>query len=219
MTIRIYLVLLVVISAYVLVNLNIKGDNLILMKNISILASGSGTNAENIIRFFQKRDEGQVNLLMANRKDAYALERARKLSVPAKFFGRDDIYSSNMILDLLSEYSTDLIVLAGFLWLIPSEIIKAYPVRILNIHPALLPSYGGKGMYGRKVHEAVIAGGEEKSGISIHLVNEEYDRGDIIFQAECPVLSDDTADTLANRIHELEYEHYPGIILEYLKRL
>lgn len=189
------------------------------MKNISILASGSGTNAENIIRFFQSRDEGQVNLLMSNRQDAFALERAKRLKVPSRVFSREEMNSSGIVLNELQKCSTDLIVLAGFLWLIPADIIRAYTGRILNIHPALLPSYGGKGMYGQKVHEAVIANKEEKSGITIHLVNEEYDSGDILFQAECPILTNDTPYSLASRIHLLEYEHYPRIILEYLAKL
>ncbi len=189
------------------------------MKNISILASGSGTNAQNIIEYFQGKDLAKVKLLLSNRPDAYALERAKNLGVPAKVFTRDHIYSSNQVLDVLLEHSTDLIVLAGFLWLIPESILKVFPNRIINIHPALLPSYGGKGMYGQKVHEAVIANKEEKSGITIHLVNKEYDSGDILFQAECPVLNNDTADSLASRIHQLEYDHFPRIIQEYLDRL
>ena len=189
------------------------------MKNLCILVSGSGTNAENIIRFFQKNELAKVNLLLANRKDAYALTRAGKMGVPAKVFNREELYQSDKVLSILREYSTDLIILAGFLWLIPVSILEAFPNRILNIHPALLPRYGGKGMYGSRVHEAVIANKDKKSGITIHLVNEEYDSGDIIFQADCPVFEDDTADTLAARIHKLEYEYYPKVILEYLDRL
>ena len=204
---------------YVAVNLRLILFTLSEMKNITILASGSGTNAENIIRFFQYRDEGRVKLLLSNRKDAYALERAKNLDVPSQIFSREEMYSSGIVLELLQEYSTDLIILAGFLWLIPSDIIRAYPNRILNIHPALLPAYGGKGMYGQRVHEAVIANRENISGISIHLVNEEYDSGDIILQAKCPVLGSDTPNDLASRIHELEYEHYPKLILEYLGKL
>lgn len=189
------------------------------MKNISILASGSGTNAENIIKYFRSKGQAEVKLLLSNRRDAYALERAKKLGVPAKVFARDHLYSSHEVQDVLLEYSTDLIVLAGFLWLIPENILHAFPNRILNIHPALLPSYGGKGMYGQKVHEAVIANKEEKSGITIHLVNKEYDSGDVLFQAECPVNIEDTPDSLAARIHKLEYEHFPTVIEEYLGKL
>ena len=184
-----------------------------------MLASGSGTNAENIIRYFNSRREAQVSLLLSNREDAYALERAKRLNVPVGVFNRNDLYNNSSVLNLLQESSTDLIVLAGFLWLIPVNIIRAFSNRILNIHPALLPAYGGKGMYGQRVHEAIIANREEKSGITIHLVNEEYDSGDILFQAECPVLKDDTPGSLAGRIHELEYEHLPKVIQEYLVKL
>lgn len=189
------------------------------MRNITILASGSGTNAENIINFFHSDKEVDVVLLMSNRKDAYALQRAKNLGIPARYFNRDDMFSSSCVLNILRDFSTDLIVLAGFLWLIPENIIHAYPNRILNIHPALLPNYGGKGMYGQRVHEAVIANNEKKSGITIHLVNEEYDSGDILFQAECPVLDGDSPDSLASRIHDLEYKYYPGVIRDYLVKL
>ncbi len=189
------------------------------MKNITILASGSGTNAENLIMFFRGRQEGQVKLLMANRPDAYALVRAKKLGIPTRIFKREELYSTGKVLDELRKFSTDLIVLAGFLWLIPNDILRAYPNRIINIHPALLPRYGGRGMYGSRVHEAVIANGDLKSGISIHLINEEYDQGEILFQAECPVLPEDNLESLAGRIHELEYKYFPGVILEYLSRI
>lgn len=189
------------------------------MKNITILASGSGTNAENLIKYFHSSGEGRISLLMSNRQDAYALVRAANLGVPTRVFSREELYDSGLVLNLLREFSTDLLVLAGFLWLLPPSIINAYPDRILNIHPALLPKYGGRGMYGQKVHEAVIANGETRSGISIHLVNEQYDSGDILFQAECPVLPNDSADSLASRIHELEYLHFPKVILRYLRSI
>jgi len=185
------------------------------MIKVAILASGSGTNAENIINNFNSGDEIRVVILMSNRQDAYALKRADKLNIPTWVFNREDLYASSNVLDKLNEFSADIIILAGFLWLIPPEIIKSYPGRILNIHPALLPSYGGKGMYGSRVHQAVIENGEKKSGITIHIVNEEYDAGDIVFQAECPVLEGDTPESLASRIHELEYEYYPEVIRDY----
>jgi phosphoribosylglycinamide formyltransferase-1 len=185
------------------------------MKHIAILASGSGTNAENIIKYFKNRDGFRIVLLMSNRKDAYALTRAENHNVPARVFDRDDLYSSGNVLKTLEEFSVDLVILAGFLWLIPDDIIRAFPKRILNIHPALLPSYGGKGMYGSRVHEAVIANREKRSGITIHIVNEEYDAGNIIFQADCPVMESDTPESLAKRIHELEYRHYPEVIRDY----
>jgi phosphoribosylglycinamide formyltransferase-1 len=189
------------------------------MKNITIMASGSGTNAENLIKFFQKREEGEINLLMANRPDAFALVRAENLGVPVQIFSREDIYSTSKVLDELMRFSTDLIVLAGFLWLIPNEILEAYPNRIINIHPALLPKYGGKGMYGSRVHEAVISNGETESGISIHLVNQEYDKGEMLFQTGCNITPGDNPDTLAEKIHALEYKHFPRVVLEYLKRI
>ena len=186
------------------------------MKRITILASGSGTNAENIISYFDKKNDVEVNLVMSNNKNAYVHERAKKMGIPSLTFSREDLNFNNRVIDILHQNQTELIVLAGFLWLIPESIIRAYPGRILNIHPALLPSYGGKGMYGQRVHEAVIANKEKKSGITIHLVNEEYDSGDIIFQAECPVYEEDTPDNLASRIHQLEYKHFPVVIEEYL---
>ncbi len=200
------------------VNLNFINSYNDEMKNITILASGSGTNAENLIKFFHGRGDGQVKLLMANRSEAFALVRASKLGIPTRVFSREDLYSSGKVLHELREFSTDLIVLAGFLWLIPPEIIRAYPKRIINIHPALLPKYGGKGMYGSRVHEAIIANRESTSGITIHSVDEEYDKGEILFQAECPVLPDDNPGTLAGRIHKLEYEYYPKVVVEYLSR-
>lgn len=182
------------------------------MKKIAILASGSGTNAQNIIEYFREKRTALVSLVLSNSKDAYVLKRAEKLEVPYTVFGRKDFYESDRILNILEEHRTDLIVLAGFLWLIPQNILKAYPDRIVNIHPALLPKYGGKGMYGNKVHKAVLEKGEKESGISIHYVNEKYDEGEIIFQAKCPVKEADTPESLASRVHELEYRYYPEII-------
>nr|MBC8314368.1 phosphoribosylglycinamide formyltransferase [Bacteroidota bacterium] len=153
-----------------------------------------------------------VRLVLSNNPDAYVLSRARQFHIPTLTFSRPELYQSNHIMDILSVQGIDYIVLAGFLWLIPAYILKAYPNRIVNIHPALLPNYGGKGMYGRRVHEAVIAGGEKESGISIHYVNEKYDDGQIIFQAKCPVEPGDTPETLAARIHELEHKYYPEVI-------
>ena len=142
------------------------------------------------------------------------MERARQLQVPACVFTREEFRNPDKLLRRLQDEGTDFIVLAGFLWLVPPCITAAYPNRIVNIHPALLPAYGGKGMYGHHVHEAVLAAGEQESGITIHYVNDRYDSGDIIFQATCPVLPDDTPDTLAARVHELEYRHFPRVIEE-----
>ena len=182
------------------------------MHRISIFASGSGTNAQKIMEKFQDHPTISVRLVLSNNPDAYILSRARQFHIPTLTFSRPELYQSNHIMDILSVQGIDYIVLAGFLWLMPAYILKAYPNRIVNIHPALLPNYGGKGMYGRRVHEAVIAAGEKESGISIHYVNEKYDDGEIIFQAKCPVESGDTPETLAARILELEHEHYPEVI-------
>lgn len=179
---------------------------------IAIFASGSGTNAENIIRYFKERELIDVALLVSNNPDAYALKRAEKEKVRAVVMDKSYRNSEQRVMELLQQYEIDCIVLAGYLLLIPPWLTRKYEGRIINIHPALLPRYGGKGMYGDHVHKAVIQAGEKKSGITIHYVNEQYDKGDIIFQAECPVLPNDTPDSLAARIHELEYRHFPQVI-------
>ena len=181
-------------------------------KNIAIFASGSGTNAENIIRSFQENDLIRVALVLSNRSDAYVLERAHRLQVPSEVFLKEDWVSGEQILALLHEYHIDFIVLAGFLVRVPERLLHAYPDKIINIHPALLPKFGGRGMYGDHVHEAVVAAGETESGITIHYINEHYDEGDTIFQAKCPVLPDDSAIDVAQKVHSLEYKHYPLII-------
>ena len=182
------------------------------MKRIAIFASGSGTNAQNIAEHFQHSKMIKINRIFSNRKDAYVLERAKNLNIPTFVFNRNTFYHSTEVIDLLKQEKTDFLVLAGFLWLIPTELIRAFPDRIINIHPAPLPKFGGKGMYGNRVHEAVIQSGDKKSGISIHYVNDRYDEGKIIFQAECDVSSNDTPETLANKIHQLEYRFYPEVI-------
>lgn len=182
------------------------------MKNIAIFASGSGTNAQNIVEYFINNKEINISLILSNNKNAFVLKRAEKLNIPFQAFDKSDFYKSSNVLDLLKDYSIDFIVLAGFLWLIPSKLIKEYSCKIVNIHPALLPKYGGKGMYGMKVHEAVKASGEIESGISIHYVNEKYDEGEIIFQATINVLVNDTPESIAQKIHKLEYKHFPEII-------
>ncbi len=189
------------------------------MKNIAIFASGSGTNAENIIRYFSNGNKAKVTLVLSNRLHALVMERAARLGVDTIFFDRHQFYENDEVLSVLKDYKTDLVVLAGFLWLVPAPILEYYKGRIINIHPALLPDFGGKGMYGDKVHESVIESGIKESGISIHYVNERYDSGDIIFQTKCNVLPDDTVHTLATRIHALEYEHYPKVIEQVLEKL
>jgi phosphoribosylglycinamide formyltransferase 1 len=188
-------------------------------RKIAIFASGSGTNAQRIIEFFSGNPEITVSLIFSNKPDAYVLERAKKLKVPSVVFDRHTFTETDDIPNLLKKERIDFIVLAGFLWLVPLNLIRAYPGRIINIHPALLPKYGGKGMYGERVHEAVIQSGDKESGISIHYVNEKYDEGNIIFQAKCKVLPDDTPESLAQRIHQLEYKHYPEVIEKLIKGL
>jgi len=182
------------------------------MRNIAILASGSGTNAENIIEYFSNRNSARVNLVLSNRREAYVLKRAEALNVKNCFFDHNDFYTSGKVLRILTENNIDFIVLAGFLWLVPESILSKYEGRIINIHPALLPRYGGKGMYGDKVHSAVLENRDAESGITIHYVNRLYDEGDIIFQAKCRVEKDDTPGTLAARVHALEYKHFPEVI-------
>ena len=184
---------------------------------IVIFASGSGTNAENIIKFFQNSQNTEILAVFSNKKYAGALERAHKLNIKALHFDRDAFYKSNEVLNLLKDMQPDLIVLAGFLWLFPSNIIQHFPNRIINIHPALLPKYGGKGMYGSRVHEAIIAEKEKESGITIHYVNEKYDEGQTIFQATTKIDEKDTPDSLASKIHQLEYKHFPEVIQQLLE--
>ena len=179
---------------------------------IALFASGSGSNVENIIEYFSENRELLFPLIVSNKRDAFVHERARRLGVPSVSFTAAEFREGTTILQLLQEKEIDFIVLAGFLLKIPETILKAYPTKIINIHPALLPKFGGKGMYGHYVHEAVVAAGERESGITIHQVNEQYDKGSIIFQARCPVDPTDTPETLAHKIHELEYRHYPTVI-------
>lgn len=189
------------------------------MINIAVFASGNGSNAENIIRYFKNNEEIRVALVLSNNKNAYVHTRAKNLGVPSYTFSKDEFDKGDPVLQKLQEYRIDFIVLAGFLLKVPEPILKAYPQRIVNIHPALLPKYGGKGMYGDRVHKAVIQAGEKESGITIHWVNEHYDEGEIIFQARCPVLPSDTPEELAQRIHKLEYEYYPQIIEKIAKQV
>jgi phosphoribosylglycinamide formyltransferase-1 len=184
------------------------------IKNIALFASGSGTNAEQIILHFKGSEKGRVKLLLSNTSKAYALSRAENLGIPTHIFSREDFCNSEKVINLLQKINIDLIVLAGFLWLVPENMIKAFPDKIINIHPALLPKYGGKGMYGMHVHQAVIDSGDSESGISIHFVNEIYDEGKIIFQAKCAINKHDTPESLAQKIHQLEYEFFPKVIEE-----
>ena len=186
------------------------------MKRIVIFASGSGTNAENLIRFFHNRETGSVIQLLTNNPRAKVLERAKKLNISALSFNRIAFSQSDDVLNILKASKPDLIVLAGFLWKFPELILKEFPNKVINIHPALLPKYGGKGMYGSFVHEAVVANKETETGITIHYVNEQYDEGAIIFQAKCAVEPKDTAEGVAAKIHELEMQHFPKVVEELL---
>lgn len=187
-------------------------------KNIAIFASGNGTNAENIFRYFRDDAGIAVRLLLCNKPDAFVIERAKKYDVPAIVFNRETFYETGDIVALLQEEQIDLVVLAGFLWLLPENLLKAFPDKIINIHPALLPRYGGKGMYGARVHQAVIEAGDKESGITIHYVNKKYDDGRVIRQERCPVSADDTPASLADKVHQLEYHFYPKVIADILRK-
>jgi phosphoribosylglycinamide formyltransferase-1 len=185
------------------------------MNNIAIFASGSGTNAQRLIEHFSPITDTNISILLTNKRNAGVVERAKKLGVPVRIFDREEFYYSENIVNFLQNEGVNWIILAGFLWLIPSNLLKNFPDRIVNIHPALLPKYGGKGMYGMNVHQAVIDAKEKESGITIHYVNGEYDRGQIIFQAVCHVDEKDTPEMLAAKIHELEYKHF-SVVMEKL---
>ncbi|NAY91802.1 phosphoribosylglycinamide formyltransferase [Muricauda sp. JGD-17] len=182
------------------------------MKRIVILASGSGSNAENIITYFRENQQVEVAAVLTNKRTAQVLERCDKLKTPAFYFNKSAFVNSGAVVQLIKSLNPDLIVLAGFLWKIPSKIIYAFPNKIINIHPALLPKYGGKGMYGAHVHEAVKKNKESETGITIHYVNENYDEGAIIHQAKTLIAPTDDACDIAQKVHQLEYEHFPKVI-------
>ena len=182
------------------------------MTRIAIFASGSGSNAEKIAKYFQNVTDKQVSLILSNNPNAFVLERAKSLGIPSVVFTKKEFVESDKVLKILRDNEIDFLVLAGFLLLVPQHLVDAYPNKIVNIHPALLPKYGGKGMYGDKVHQAVREAGDAESGITIHYVNSRYDEGQIIFQARCPVTEKDTPESIAQKVHELEYQHYPQVI-------
>ena len=184
------------------------------MKNIAIFASGSGSNAENIIKYFKNHPFVRVDSVWTNNKDAFVIQRAENLGVESHIFTRQEFRESDTMIKDLQKREVDLIVLAGFLWLVPPIFTSTFP--IINIHPALLPKYGGKGMYGSFVHAEVIWNKEKESGITIHLVNQEYDKGEHLLQKRCPVYITDTPESLAVRIHELEYAYFPSAIEQFL---
>ena len=188
-------------------------------KNLAIFASGAGSNAEKIIEYFKHSKSAQIALIVCNKPEAGVLKIAEKNGISILMIEKERFFRGDGYVEELINFNIDFIVLAGFLWKIPETLIKSFRNRIINIHPALLPKYGGKGMYGSKVHEAVIAAGESESGITIHYVDELYDNGDVIFQATCPISTDDTAESLAKKIHVLEHQNFAKVIEECVKRL
>jgi phosphoribosylglycinamide formyltransferase-1 len=186
---------------------------------IAILVSGAGTNAINIIEYFKENTLIEVGIVISNKSAALALEKAQKREVKTLVFNNDAFKKKGEVLDVLQSLSINFIVLAGFLMKVPSEIIHAYPNKIVNIHPSLLPKFGGKGMYGRHVHRSVIDAQEEESGISIHFVNEEYDQGDIIFQSRVKVNKTDTLESLAKKIQHIEQRYFPRVIEEVINKI
>lgn len=188
------------------------------MIKLAIFLSGTGTNARNLCGYFAAQPDIEIVLLLTNKENSGAAAIASDYGLPYVVFGKDEFYHSGKVLEQLAEYQVDAVVLAGFLWLVPASLIERYPQRIINIHPALLPKYGGKGMFGKKVHEAVKAHGETETGITIHLCNEKYDEGDILFQARCPVLPEDTPESIGQKVQQLEQEFFPKVVEEYLSR-
>ena len=185
---------------------------------IAIFCSGSGSNAQKIIEYFQNRNDIKIAVLMSNKADAYALERAKNANIPTWVFNRNDFYNTELVLEKLKAYEIDYIILAGFLWLIPENLVRNFPEKIINIHPALLPKFGGKGMFGMHVHNAVVANKESESGITIHFVNAHYDEGNIIFQTSCVIEPADTPDNVAKKVQVLEHAHFPRIIEEVIRK-
>lgn len=187
--------------------------------HIAIFASGTGSNAHNITTYFQGSETVRVALVVSNKKDAGVLRMAQEHGVPTHIVDRRSFYDTTGILEVLQQHRIDFIALAGFLWLVPGYLIRAFPRRIVNIHPALLPRFGGKGMYGMHVHEAVRAAGERESGMTIHYVDEHYDEGDMVFQASCPVEPGDSASDIARHVLALEHRHYPEVLARLLEAL
>lgn len=183
---------------------------------IAIFASGSGSNAENIVTYFSNRSDVEFPVIISNKADAFVHQRARKLNIQSLSFSKEQFNEGTEIIKLLKSYNIDFIVLAGFLLKIPSNLIDKFPCKIINIHPALLPKYGGKGMYGDYVHQAVKEAGEKESGITIHFVNENYDEGSIIFQAKCEISDHDSVSEIAAKVHALEYKYFPEVIKKVL---
>ncbi|PWG79986.1 phosphoribosylglycinamide formyltransferase [Pararcticibacter amylolyticus] len=190
-----------------------------LKKRIAIFASGSGSNAQKIMEHFKKHPDAEVAIILSNNPNAYVIQRADNFEVPSHVFDRFDFYQTDNIVTLLKKMEIDIIVLAGFLWLIPDNLLKAFPNKIINIHPALLPKYGGKGMYGDRVHNAILANGEAESGITIHFVNEHFDEGEIIYQARFKIEKDDDVEMIKFKGRQLEHLHYPKVVETLLKKM
>lgn len=188
-------------------------------KRIAIFASGSGSNAQKIMEHFKYHDEAEVALVLSNHAEAFVLQRADNFEVPTHVFDRQEFYESDEIVRLLNRLKIDLVVLAGFLWLVPDNLLKAYPNQIINIHPSLLPKYGGKGMYGDRVHRAVLENKDEESGISIHFVNENFDEGELIYQGRFKIEPDDTLEIIKFKGQQLEHLHYPKVIENLLRKM
>lgn len=187
--------------------------------NIAVFASGGGSNARKIMEHFRNSDAGRVALVVCNKKNAGVIGITESFGIPVQLIDRELFYETEALLDLMRQYDIGFVALAGFLWLMPPYLVKAFPGKIVNIHPALLPKYGGKGMYGMHVHEAVKAAGEKESGPTIHFVNEHYDEGNIIFQASCPIDPADSAETIAHKVLELEHRHYPTVLEALLRKI
>ncbi|TZF83029.1 phosphoribosylglycinamide formyltransferase [Pedobacter sp. BS3] len=188
-------------------------------KRIAIFASGSGSNAQKIMEYFKRHHEGEVVIVLSNNPDAYVLQRADNFEIPSHVFDRQEFYHTDNIVNLLKNLQVDIVVLAGFLWLVPDNLLKAYPNKIINIHPALLPKYGGKGMYGDHVHKAVLANNEEETGITIHFVNENFDEGEFIHQSRCKIDKTDDLEMVKFKIQQLEHTHYPKVVESLLKKM
>lgn len=188
-------------------------------KRIAIFASGSGSNAQKIMEHFKRSNDAEVALILTNNPDAYVLQRADNFEVPSHIFDRKEFYETDKIVQLLKNLNIDLVVLAGFLWLVPQNLLKAFPNKIINIHPSLLPKYGGKGMYGEKVHQAVLADGEQESGITIHFVNEAFDEGEIIHQSKFKIEKGDDLEMIKFKVQQLEHQHFPKVIEGLLKKM
>lgn len=182
------------------------------MKRIVLFASGSGSNVENIFQYFSKNAKVSIAMVLTNKSNAKVIDRCNRLKISCLHFNKTAFYDTDCVLDILKQSNPDLIVLAGFLWKIPEKLTRNFPNKIINIHPALLPKYGGKGMYGMHVHNAVKANNEQETGITIHFVNENYDEGTMIKQIKVPLSSEDTAERIAQKVHELEYEYFPKVI-------